>query len=51
MGETFTTIDAYLFTVTRWAQMLSVDLSKYSHLQANIQRVAERPVALKTVAG
>jgi glutathione S-transferase len=43
MGDTFTVADAYLFTVTNWAKMMSVDLSAMTHLVAFRERVAARP--------
>ena len=43
MGETFTVADAYLFTVTRWAGNVGVDLSGLSHLAAYMARVQARP--------
>lgn len=42
-GDTFTVADAYLFTVTRWAAIVKLDLSQFSHLQAFQKRVAARP--------
>lgn len=42
-GQNFATVDAYLFTVTRWAQPLKFDLSKYPNVLAFEQRVSERP--------
>lgn len=42
-GEQFTTVDAYLFTVTNWSNMLKVDLSAFPKLQAYQSRVAARP--------
>lgn len=42
-GENFTTVDAYLYTVTRWAQPTNVDLSKFSKVLAWHKRVNERP--------
>jgi glutathione S-transferase len=42
-GETFTTVDAYLFTVTNWAGPLKVDLSGFPNVQAYQKRVAARP--------
>ena len=42
-GENFATVDAYLFTVTRWAQPTNVDLSKFQNLLAWQKRVGERP--------
>lgn len=43
MGETFTAADAYLYTVTNWANYHKVDLKPYPNLQAFQQRVASRP--------
>ena len=43
LGDQFSVADAYLFTVTRWAAIVKVDLSDYANLQAFQQRVADRP--------
>jgi glutathione S-transferase len=43
LGATFTAADAYLFTVTRWAEFLKIDLSAFPNLQAFQRRVADRP--------
>lgn len=43
MGEQFTAADAYLFTVTNWANIHDVDLKPYGNLQAYMQRVLGRP--------
>jgi glutathione S-transferase len=43
VGERFSVADAYLFTLTRWAEPLKVDLSAFPHLLAFQKRVAERP--------
>ena len=42
-GDTFTVADAYLFTVTGWAEYVKLDLSQYANLRAFQQRVAARP--------
>jgi glutathione S-transferase len=42
-GETFTAADAYLFTVTRWAKYVKVDLAAYEHVRAFMDRVLARP--------
>jgi glutathione S-transferase len=42
-GENFATVDSYLFTVTRWAKGVGVDLSKYPNVLAWQARVGERP--------
>jgi glutathione S-transferase len=43
MGEQFSVADAYLYTVTRWAKPMQVDLSPYPHLVAHNARVEARP--------
>ena len=43
LGEHFTVADAYLFTVTRWADFVKFDLSAFPSLQAFQKRVAARP--------
>ncbi|HEV7690336.1 MAG TPA: glutathione transferase GstA [Hyphomonadaceae bacterium] len=42
-GPDFQTVDAYLFTVTRWAAGAKVDISKFAKVQAYQERVAARP--------
>jgi glutathione S-transferase len=41
-GQNFTTVDAYLFTVTRWAPPTGVDLSAFPKLAEFQDRVADR---------
>ena len=43
VGEHFTAADAYLFTVTNWAQHVNFDLSDLPAIQAFQARVAARP--------
>jgi glutathione S-transferase len=43
VGDKFSAADAYLFTVTRWAGKLQVDLSAFPNLQAFQKRVEARP--------
>jgi glutathione S-transferase len=43
MGDTFTVADAYLFTVTRWAAFVKVDLAGLKNLEAYMARVNARP--------
>lgn len=43
LGDQFTVADAYLFTVTNWANHVKVDLSQFKKLQAFQQAVAARP--------
>jgi len=42
-GAGFTVADAYAFTILSWAPMLGMSLKPYSHLQAYLVRVAQRP--------
>jgi glutathione S-transferase len=43
MGEHFTVADAYLYTVTRWAKPMAIDLTAYPNLVAHNARVNARP--------
>jgi glutathione S-transferase len=43
LGDAFTGADAYLFTITRWAEIVGLDLSPYPHVQASQASVAARP--------
>lgn len=45
-GAAFTAADAYLFTVTRWAAMVGLDLGGYRHLDGFMRRVGTRPSVL-----
>ena len=43
LGNQYSAADAYLFTVTRWAAALDVDLSAFPAVRAFQERVAARP--------
>lgn len=43
LGDRFTAVDAYLFTVTNWAGHVGVDLSEFGAIAAFQRRVAARP--------
>ena len=43
LGDQFTVADAYLFTVTSWADHLKLDLSQFPKLQAFQKTVSARP--------
>jgi glutathione S-transferase len=43
LGDGFTVADAYLFTVTRWAPFIGVDLAPFKRLAAYMERIAARP--------
>lgn len=50
-GQNFATVDAYLFTVTRWAGPLNFDLLKFPRVLAYQARVAERPAVKAALEG
>ena len=43
MGDHFTVADAYLYTVTRWAKPMAIDLTAFPNLVAHQERVSARP--------
>jgi glutathione S-transferase len=43
LGDRFTAADAYLFTVTRWAHHVKLDLSGMPNIQAFQKRIEARP--------
>ncbi len=43
MGDSFSVVDAYLFTVTNWGQMVGVDIAPYKNISAVCARIAARP--------
>jgi glutathione S-transferase len=43
MGNNFTVVDAYLFTVLRWSTLHQIDLSRYPNIAAFMGRVNARP--------
>jgi len=49
-GSQFASVDAYLFTVTRWSDMLKVDISAFPNLLAYQARVAARPAVQAALA-
>ncbi|AFM32574.1 MULTISPECIES: glutathione transferase GstA [Pseudomonadaceae] len=49
MGDTFTSADAYLFTVLGWGQWAAVDLSPWPVLTSYVSRVAARPAVHATL--
>lgn len=42
-GDTFATVDAYLFTVTNWGFSMKIDLSAFPNVLAHYKRVGARP--------
>ncbi|WAW10953.1 glutathione transferase GstA [Oxalobacter vibrioformis] len=49
LGDTFSVADAYLFTVTRYADFVGLDLAKWPSLQAFQARVNLRPAVLEAL--
>ena len=49
VGNQFTAADAYLFTVTNWAQYVKLDLSAFPNIQAFQKRIAARPAVQKAM--
>lgn len=50
LGSKFSVADAYLFTVTRWANALKLEIKQRSHLDKFMARVAERPAVKAALA-
>jgi len=50
MGERFTVVDAYLFTVLGWARYTHLDLSAYPNVTAYLARIGERPAVRAALA-
>ena len=42
-GQRFSIADAYLFTVLRWAYAVKLNMEGFSHIEAYLARMAERP--------
>ncbi|AHK21378.1 glutathione transferase GstA [Yersinia similis] len=49
-GKKFSVADAYLFTVSRWANALNIHITERSHLDQYMARVAERPAVKAALA-
>lgn len=43
MGEHFTVADGYLYTVTRWTKLMSIDLTPHANVRAHLERIGARP--------
>jgi glutathione S-transferase len=48
-GERFTVADAYLFTLTRWARAVKLDLSGFPNLEAFQKRVGSRKAVFEAM--
>lgn len=49
MGDSFTIVDAYLFTVLGWSKFVGVDYSMYSNITNYMARIAERPGVMRAM--
>jgi glutathione S-transferase len=49
LGDGFTVADAYLFTLTRWARAVKLDLSGFPNLDAYQKRVGSRKAVLEAM--
>lgn len=50
LGKKFSVADAYLFTVTRWANALKLEITKRENLDKYMARIAERPAVKAALA-
>jgi glutathione S-transferase len=49
MGEKFSVADAYLFTILRWAKIVTFDLGKWPVIQEYLVRVGQRPTVVEAM--
>ncbi len=50
MGLRFTVADAYLFTVLRWAYAVKLEMGKFDHIAAYMERMKARPAVAAALA-
>lgn len=50
MGDKFSVVDAYCFTIVRWSCSMGIDLSEYPNLQRYLKIIAVRPAVSKALA-
>jgi glutathione S-transferase len=46
LGDQYSVADAYLFALTRWAELIRLDLAGYVHVLAFQRGIAERPAVI-----
>ena len=51
LGDTFSVVDAYLFTVASWCPGLGISLDEFKNLTAYLQRVKARPTVQEAMKG
>lgn len=49
LGDTFSVVDAYLFTVLGWARHIQLDLGKWENITGYLARIAQRPAVVATL--
>jgi glutathione S-transferase len=49
LGDAFTVVDAYLFTVLGWSKYVGVDLSRFTNIISYMGRIGERPAVMKAL--
>jgi glutathione S-transferase len=49
LGDRFTVADAYLFTLTRWARAVKLDLSGFPNLEAFQKRIGSRKAVVEAM--
>ncbi|HYW16925.1 MAG TPA: glutathione transferase GstA [Allosphingosinicella sp.] len=49
LGERFSIVDAYAFTVLNWTRIHGIDIARWPGLTAYLGRVAERPAVQETL--
>ena len=50
MGDRFTAVDGYVYTVLRWTKMHEIDLTPYPGIRAFMERVGARPKVKEALA-
>jgi glutathione S-transferase len=50
MGDWFSVADAYLFTIVGWSGFARIDLSRFPHIRAFMERVGSRPKVREAMA-
>ncbi len=49
MGEKFSVVDAYCFTILNWTSLHKVDISAHKNLLAYMERVSSRPAVVEAM--
>lgn len=49
MGDVFTIVDAYLFTIMNWRKNFGIEITAYPQLEAYLQKISQRPAVLEAM--